>query len=350
MYLQRLALVGACACAAVILAGCLWLVVGFLAPVLGLFFGGWLLACLQEPLVARIMCRTRASRSTSVAVTIVAILIALVFVGYVLAPTIGREITTGAMTLPNQLNAAGQQIVVEQDSVNRWLLEQGVPVAVDLPSGPQLETTLQQMIGTSADPMAAVSGTLGAVGSVGTMLLLSVFFLLGGPQLADQFIRSFSGRAASDVGFVLTTVHDAFEGFIRSQLVEAALYAAGVWVFLTVAHVGVAPLVAGIAGIMLIVPLVGSVLAIAVPLVAVMLLNPSATLPVALALFVLEQVVLNVVGPRLMSRQLGLPPLLVLFGILAGAQVAGVWGAVLGVPALAALLTCAQHFRSRWAT
>jgi hypothetical protein len=55
--------------------------------------------------------------------------------------------------------------------------------------------------------------------------------------------------------------------------------------------------------------------------------NPNAVLPVAIALVLLEQVVLNVVGPRLMGRQLGLPPLLVLFGILAGGQIGGFWGA-----------------------
>ena len=65
-------------------------------------------------------------------------------------------------------------------------------------------------------------------------------------------------------------------------------------------------------------------------------------------LVVLQQLVLNVVGPRIMSRQLGLPPLLVLFGVLAGAQVGGLWGAVFGIPVLATLLTCADHFRRRW--
>jgi predicted PurR-regulated permease PerM len=44
-----------------------------------------------------------------------------------------------------------------------------------------------------------------------------------------------------------------------------------------------------------------------------------------------------------MSRQLGLPPLLVLSGVLGGAQVA-----VFGILVLAALLTCADHFRQRW--
>jgi predicted PurR-regulated permease PerM len=62
----------------------------------------------------------------------------------------------------------------------------------------------------------------------------------------------------------------------------------------------------------------------------------------------LEQLVLSVIGPRLMSRQVGLPPLLVLFGILAGGQIGGVWGAVFGIPILATLVACVDHFRTRW--
>jgi predicted PurR-regulated permease PerM len=177
------------------------------------------------------------------------------------------------------------------------------------------------------------------------MLLLSVFFLLGGSQLAEQVIHSVGCRAAPDVRFVLTSVHDSFEGFVRAQLAQGVLFGAGVWACLAVAHVESAPLVAVIAGLMLLVPMVGAVLAVAVPVLATLLWNPSAALVVGVALVLFEQLVLNVIGPRLMSRQLGLPPLLVLFGILAGGQVGGFWGAVFGIPVLATVVTCVEHFR-----
>ena len=349
---QRLALIGVCASAAVFVAGCLWLVVGFLAPVLGLFFGGWLIACLQEPLVAWLVCRTRASRSAAVAISILTSIIALGLASVLIAPSLGNQVASSVVNLPGQLDAAAEQLVTEQGVANAWLAGHGVPVTFDVASsGSALESMAQEALGSgSAGPARVISGGLGAVGSLGTMLLLSVFFLLGGPQLAEQVIHAFGGRTASDARFVLTSVHDAFEGFARAQLVQAALYATAVWACLNVAHVETAPLAAILAGLMLIVPLVGAALAIAVPLLAALLWNPDATLPVAVALILLEQLVLNVVAPRLMSRQLGLPPLMMLFGILAGAQIAGFWGAIFGIPVLAALLTCIDHFRPRLAT
>jgi predicted PurR-regulated permease PerM len=179
------------------------------------------------------------------------------------------------------------------------------------------------------------------------MLLLSLFFLLGGQQLSEQVVQMFGSRAAGDVRFVLTAVHDAFESFVRAQFLQCVLYAAAVWVCLTLAQVASAPLIGLAAGVLLLVPVLGGVLAVLLPVLATILFNPSAALAVGGAVVACEQLVLNVVGPRLMGKQLGMPPLLVLFGVLAGGQVAGLWGAIFGVPTLAALLACADHFRPR---
>src|SRR5262249_55798437 len=114
-------------------------------------------------------------------------------------------------------------------------------------------------------------------------------------------------------------------------------------VCLSVVHVGGALLAAAVAGALL-VPVVGPILAVVVPLLATAAWNLDALLPLLVALVVLEQLVLNGLGPRLMGRQLGLPPVIVLFGVLVGAQLSGFWGAVFGVPVLAVLLATARHF------
>jgi predicted PurR-regulated permease PerM len=344
---QRLAVISICVSAAVFLVWCLWLVVGFLAPVLGLFFGGWLLACLEEPLVGWVMRRTRATRSTAVAVTLLIVALTLAGVGVLVVPALQREVGSSITNLPTQIEAASRQALAVQGSVNGWLTERGLTFQVDLGSTPGFDAAAQQVLGASASPLTTVDGVFGAVGRVGTMLLLSVFFLLGGSQLAEQAIHSSGSRAAPDVRFVFTTVHDTFEGFARAQLLQGLLFGAGVWACLSLAHVESAPLVGAIAGLLLLVPMVGAALAVAVPVLAILLWNPSAALAVVVVLVLFEQLVLNVVGPRLMSRQLGLPPLLVLFGILAGGQVGGFWGAVFGIPVLATVVTCAPYFRSR---
>jgi hypothetical protein len=50
-----------------------------------------------------------------------------------------------------------------------------------------------------------------------------------------------------------------------------------------------------------------------------------------------QTVVVNWLQPRLMQGALGMHPILVLVGLLVGAQVAGVWGALFGIPVIAVL-------------
>src|SRR5690606_11036000 len=52
-------------------------------------------------------------------------------------------------------------------------------------------------------------------------------------------------------------------------------------------------------------------------------------------LLIVQTVLVNYFQPRLMREALGMHPLLVLIGLLVGAQVAGLWGALFGIPVLA---------------
>ena len=53
--LQRAALVSVSATALIIAGVAAWFIVGVFAPVIGLFFGGWLLACALEPCAKGVM-------------------------------------------------------------------------------------------------------------------------------------------------------------------------------------------------------------------------------------------------------------------------------------------------------
>jgi predicted PurR-regulated permease PerM len=346
---QRAAVVAVCASAALFVTSALWQMLSMLAPVLGVFFGGWLISCVLEPLVTSLVDHAHLRRPTAIAATYLVVLLALVLVWAGAAPILAEQISTSGASLPALADAAANQTLGAQTTANAWLADHAVALQIDLASRLSLESLAQQaralMDATQWSPMAALSGALGVLGGTATMRLLSVFFLIGGRKLAESVAIAFGVGAERDVRFVLTTIHDAFDGFIRAQILQGLLFAAGVWACLAIAHVDAAPLLGASAGVLLLVPVLGAVLALVPPLLATVLWHPQAALAVLAVLIALEQLVLNVVGPRLMSRQLGLPPLLVLFGVLAGGQVGGLWGAVFGVPILAAVVACGQHFR-----
>jgi predicted PurR-regulated permease PerM len=349
--LQRAALAGICVSAALFIAWAGWQVIASLGPVLSLFFGGWLLGCLLEPVIRRVMSLAHVRRPGAVAATYLTLLGALAVAWITLGPAVSQQVSASVASLPATTEAAAQQLLNAQDAANGRLAAFGLPIRIDLASRTGLESTARQLglqvDSNVASPLAVLSGAVDVLGRVGTMLLLSIFFVVGGPQLADQLTDAFGGQIAADLRFVLRAVHDTFEGFFRAQVLQSVLYAAGVWVCLALARVDVAPPVAILAGALLLVPVIGAAVAVLVPVVASLVYNPSATLAVGGVLVLLQQLVLNGVGPRLMGQQLGLPPLLVFFGVLAGGQLGGFWGAVFGIPVLATVMTCFDHFGRR---
>src|SRR5207237_5117846 len=87
------------------------------------------------------------------------------------------------------------------------------------------------------------------------------------------------------------------------------------------------------------------VAAVVLPVLIALLTHPEVTVWLFVALLALQQVIFNVIAPRILSRQVGLHPLLVFFAVLTGARVAGVWGAIFGVPLLAVLTTMISFYR-----
>jgi predicted PurR-regulated permease PerM len=88
------------------------------------------------------------------------------------------------------------------------------------------------------------------------------------------------------------------------------------------------------------------VAAVALPVTIALLTHPEVTILLFVALLALQQVIFNVLAPRILSHQVGLHPLLVFFAVLTGARVAGVWGAVFGVPVVAVFTTMLSFYRA----
>jgi hypothetical protein len=87
----------------------------------------------------------------------------------------------------------------------------------------------------------------------------------------------------------------------------------------------------------MLIPFFGPPLALIPPVVATVIFAPEWALLVVPVLLISQTVLVNYLQPRLMREALGMHPILVLVGLLVGAQVAGVWGALFGIPVIAVL-------------
>jgi predicted PurR-regulated permease PerM len=301
-----------------------------------------------EPVTDGLTQRARLRPPLALAVTYATVAAVLVFGGLLVAPTLGSQLAATAARLGPGSLAVTERVPELEQAANAWLADRSVPFHLDVAGLFMPEDVSgrgQQVIQTATTgAFQTIAGLASVAGDLGLMLVLSVFFVAGGGRLGAQLEGAFAGRARADIHFLLTTLHDTFGSYLRCQVIQGLVFAAGTWATLSLAHVDGALLAAGAAGALLLIPVVGPVLALAVPVLATVTWNPDGTLPVLVALVVLQQLVLNGLGPRLTGRELGLPPLIVLFGVLVGGQLSGFWGAVFGVPVLAMLFATANHF------
>jgi predicted PurR-regulated permease PerM len=168
--------------------------------------------------------------------------------------------------------------------------------------------------------------------------ILAFFFLKDGATIRDEFVAAMvEERRRPMVDNILADINLLLGEYIRALVLLSAASFTANSLFLAFTGAPYAVLLAGAAALGEFVPVVGPV---AGGLIIVMVTSLSGYSHVLLYLlfWVLYRLVQDyVLSPYLMSKGVQLNPMLVLFGVLAGDQIAGVLGMFLSVPLLAIL-------------
>jgi hypothetical protein len=92
-------------------------------------------------------------------------------------------------------------------------------------------------------------------------------------------------------------------------------------------------------GLFMLIPLIGNLLAFIPPMLALLFTPDKVSLwwIFFLILFIMQSIMMNVLAPRIMSSAIGIHPIYVWAAILIGGQVAGIWGALFGIPIAGAI-------------
>jgi predicted PurR-regulated permease PerM len=167
--------------------------------------------------------------------------------------------------------------------------------------------------------------------------ILSFFFLKDGPAIRKTIIESFSRANQTVVNEIFTDLHFLLAQYIRALVLLSLSTFAFYTGFLSLVSVSYAILLAGIAAILEFIPVVGPLTASAVVLLVAAFTGYPHLLWIVIFLVIYRIFQDYVLSPYLMSSGVEVDPLLVLFGVLAGEQIAGVPGMFFSVPAIAAL-------------
>lgn len=180
-------------------------------------------------------------------------------------------------------------------------------------------------------------GAVAAVGSFVLVVILALYMAIDSERIIAKGQRVVPNRYAGEFDIFVRSTARAFGGFLRAQIILAAIQALLVAVIGSYFGLPYLFLVGTVSTILMLIPLFGPPLALIPPVVAALIYVPHAFLVITVLLLVTQTVIVNWLQPRLMQGALGMHPILVLVGLLIGAQVAGVWGALFGIPVIAVL-------------
>ncbi len=193
----------------------------------------------------------------------------------------------------------------------------------------------------------ALTFTSDAITALATGILvtfLTAYFVVEAPEIWPRLLRWIPHEHRDRVAATIRPLESRLGGYVRGQMLVSLAVGTFIGIGLKILGVQHALLLAVLAGLLNLVPFVGSLLtAVLAVLVA---FNQSVALAgCTVCLYMVEQwVESNFIVPQLLGTQVELHPLVVLFAILIGASLMGLAGALIAVPIATATMYIAEEF------
>ncbi|HUO29351.1 MAG TPA: AI-2E family transporter [Bryobacteraceae bacterium] len=177
--------------------------------------------------------------------------------------------------------------------------------------------------------------------------ILGFFFLKDGGEIRRHFLELIDDESQRvRVDDLLADIDLLLARYMRAILLLSVATFTAYSIFFSILHVPFSILLAALAGSLEFIPMIGPVTAGALILI-VTLVNGGPFVGALVFLCVYRVFQDYILAPQLMRTGMKLHPLLILFGVFAGAELSGVPGAFLSVPVLALIRIVYRRLRSR---
>ena len=300
-------------------------------------------AYMLQPLVS-LVARTRfgsGHRGRSILIVYLALLGTLAVVLSFAGPKLVAEARSLAEKLPQLLEGLTSGQIIHSIGARRgWSWNSQVRLERFLESHSAIVLHWGQDIGRRAAEVAA--------NAIWILIIpiLSVFFLKDADKFAESLIETTNRRTQRQfLRGILEDLNVMLASYIRAQLALATISLVAYTIVLTVLRVPYSLVLGVVGGFAEFVPVVGPLVAAICILGVAFLTNYPHLFLVAIFLGGWRVVQDYVISPRIMGHSIELHPLAALFAVLAGAEIGGVLGVYLSVPAIATLRILYRRWR-----
>ena len=306
------------------------------------FFLAWLLAFILSPVVGGLTRLVPILPRVGAVVLVYATLVgAIVLVVVLVAGALAQSIGDFVASVPTLRNDLPRLLAPWQDRLNHLGLGQ-----VDLQT--QAASFLDNLAGYAvqlAGPVQQLAvASLGALGNVLIVLILSLYMVVDRDSILSFLFRVVPPTAKEEARLLERSVAKSFGGFLRGQAILGVVYAAVAAVTSAVLGLPYLAVSTAAAGVLMAIPFFGPFVAWVPPVIVALLVPGDHALPAFVLMAVGWLIVMNVLQPRLMQEAVGIHPIVVLGSVLVGSKIAGVTGAIFGIPIAAVLSAFFFHF------
>ena len=316
--------------------GRLW---SFIGDLILIFFLAWVVGSVLIHMVNNLMRIPWIRRPLAIIVVYLGLITLILGFAFLIGPTIDQ-----IRDLAGELTSIGGRLSSVINTADSFLMARGLEANLtDVIEINNVAENMQGWLENNAIPI--LQNVASAFFSTGLVLAISFYIVLDGGRRLNEAIKVLPPRAEHETRFVLNTIDQTFHGYVRGMLVVSLIYGVGTASVMFATDLPAALPTAIISSILLAVPFVGDWLALILPLAIAFAAGDFITFLVVLSvLLFIQQVMLNLLTPRILGHAVRMPAMLVIASVVLGARLAGIAGALLSVPTAGVIYTLSVHY------
>ena len=308
--------------------------VTFFGDVIMVFFLAWLLAFILSPLASALV-HLFPRLPRALAVILVYTLLIVVLIAAILL--VAQQLYASINNLVNQWPSDQQLTTILQPWQDRLNSVGGGQISLHDQVTLLLEN-LKNGAGQLAKPLGDVAvASLGVFGNLLFVFFLSLYMAVDRDRIVSFLFRLVPPAYSDEAKLLEHSVSRSFGGFLRGQALSGVLYGAVSMAASLLLGLPYMPVTAASSGVLQAIPFFGPFISWTPPVLVAIFFVPSAVLPVMVIMVAGWFLLMNVIQPRLMAEAVGLHPVAVLGSVMIGSKIAGIPGAIFGIPVAAVI-------------
>lgn len=185
--------------------------------------------------------------------------------------------------------------------------------------------------------MNSLTNVTGIVTTTAFSVIIGIYFLIDGSMIKGVVgtvsYALFSDRANERMKRFITDADTVFSGYLKGTLMDVGVMMVLISITLSIVGVNFAVIIGILAGLGNLIPYCGPFIAYGLSAIVCLVNGDITKMVIAIiALFVIQFLDGNVIGPRLLSQSIEVHPLLVIICLIIGSSIGGLVGMLFAVP------------------